>query len=47
MRLDKSCTAVLGISVVQPSQLPVDDEPHDLIGALQYAVHTQVSQVAT
>lgn len=32
--------------VVQPLQLLVYDYPHDLIGALKDAVHTQVTTVA-
>lgn len=33
------------VPVVQFPQFSVYDEPHDLIGALQDAVHTQVTQV--
>lgn len=33
------------VPVVQFAQLSVYDEPHDLVGALQDAVHTQVTQV--
>jgi len=37
---------LLVVPVVQFAQLSVNDEPHDLVGALQDAVHTQVTQVA-